>query len=539
MRMEETMKSTLARFCACATALVAVVAVTCSECRSVEPVSTVPTQVAAAVYIQHWSQILWGMVTSQTGTEEPSFGDPVFNADGSVSQSFTTADGTEAVLTAFEDGSVRLEIVLPDGTTQTVLQSVPVFDGVSRTTTDWHVTSSKGLSVDYTSIVDDRGTIFDISDDTTELTGSAVLPGGITQTFSVLTADGTTAVQAEQSDGSTFGLTVPLASPMFMHPDPSQSAIGSFTDPGFAMDFVLASTPKYPSRWAALLSDLGGGLTGAFSLNADFSGFGQLTDGGTPGDELAALVSWTQDGESEVYLLDGQSRSVGPAGAALDYLEHRWLTLTALLAPAPGASMSALPALLRSALHPQRGFTDVPLDHWAYLDIYRTATASIVQGYPDGSYHPAETVTRAQMAVYISRALAGADWMVPEPAVSPSFPDVPTDHWAYRHVEYALDRGVARGYPDGEYKPELAMDRGQMAAYVARAKGWVGADDDMSAAPELFADVPAGFWAGTAIQACVDNGVVRGYDDGCYRPEATLTRDQMAVYVASAFDLPM
>jgi hypothetical protein len=537
------MRSTLgrlpARFCASAAALVALAAVGCSECRAVEPVSTVPTQVAAAVHIQHWSQILWGMVTSQTGTEEPSFGDPVSNPDGSVSQSFTTADGTEATLTAFQDGSVRLEIVLPDGTTQTVSQSVSVFDGVSKTTTDWNVTASDGLVVDYTSVVDDRGTIFDISDDTTELTGSAVLPGGITQTFSVVTADGTTAVQAEQSDGSTFDLTAPLAAPMFMHPDPSQSTVGSFTDPGFTMDFVLASTPKYPSRWAALLSDMGGGLTGAFSLNADFSGFGQLTESGTPDSELAALVSWMQDGESEVYLLDGQSRSVGPAGAALDYLEHRWLTLTALLAPAPGASLSALPPLLRSALRPQRGFTDVPQDHWAYLDIHRTATASIVQGYPDGSYHPEETVTRAQMVVYISRALAGADCMVPEPGASPSFPDVPADHWAYRHVEYAVDWGIVRGYPDGEYKPELAMDRGQMAAYVARAKGWVGAGDDMSTAPELFADVPAGFWAGTAVQACADNGVVQGYDDAYYRPEATVTRDQMAVYVASAFDLPM
>lgn len=533
------MKSTLARVCASAAVLAALVAVGCSECRAVEPVSTVPTQVAAAVHIQHWSQVLWGMVTSQTGTEEPSFGDPVSNPDGSVSQSFTTADGTEAVLTAFLDGSVRLEIVLTDGATQTVLQSVPVFDGVSRTTTDWSVTASDGLSVDYTSVVDDRGTIFDISDDTTELTGCAVLPGGITQTFSVLTAAGTTAVQADQSDGSTFTLSVPLAPPMLMHPDPSPNTVGRFTDPSFTMDFVLAATPKYPSRWASLLSDMGGGLTGAFSLNADFSGFGQLTESGTPGDELVALVSWTQDGESEVYLLDGQSRSVGPAGAALDYLEHRWMTLTALLAPAPGASLSALPPLLRSALRPQRGFTDVPQDHWAYLDIHRTATASIVQGYPDGSYHPGETVTRAQMAVYISRALGGGDWMVPEPVASPSFPDVPADHWAYRHVEYAVDRGVVQGYLDGEYKPELGMDRGQMAAYVARAKGWVGTDDDMSAAPGLFPDVPAGFWAGAAIHACVDNGLVHGYDDGYYRPEATVTRDQMAVYVARAFDLPM
>lgn len=61
----------------------------------------------------------------------------------------------------------------------------------------------------------------------------------------------------------------------------------------------------------------------------------------------------------------------------------------------------------------------------------------------------------------------------------------------------------------------------------------------MTTAPELFPDVPAGFWAGTAVQACVENGVVHGYDDGYYRPEVTVTRDQMAVYVQRAFQLPM
>ena len=78
-----------------------------------------------------------------------------------------------------------------------------------------------------------------------------------------------------------------------------------------------------------------------------------------------------------------------------------------------------------------------------------------------------------------------------------------------------------------------------MAVYVARAKGWVGIDDDMTTAPEVFPDVPAGFWAGTAVQSCVDNDVVHGYDDGYYRPEVTVTRDQMAVYVARAFELPL
>ena len=51
--------------------------------------------------------------------------------------------------------------------------------------------------------------------------------------------------------------------------------------------------------------------------------------------------------------------------------------------------------------------------------------------------------------------------------------------------------------------------------------------------------LPAAFWAGTAVQACVENSVVHGYDDGYYRPEVTVTRDQIAVYVQRAFDLPM
>jgi len=72
-----------------------------------------------------------------------------------------------------------------------------------------------------------------------------------------------------------------------------------------------------------------------------------------------------------------------------------------------------------------------------------------------------------------------------------------------------------------------------------RAKGWVDADDDMSAVPGLFPDVPAGFWAGMAIQACIGNDVVHGYGDDYYRPSVIVTRDQMAVYVARSFALPM
>jgi hypothetical protein len=180
---------------------------------------------------------------------------------------------------------------------------------------------------------------------------------------------------------------------------------------------------------------------------------------------------------------------------------------------------------------------DLPNDSWALESIAACLEAGVVQGYPDGEYRPDRDVSRDQMAVFISRAMVAGDGAVPDGPAEPTFPDVPSDHWAYNYIEYAAANGVVAGYPNGYYRPRYNVSRAEMAVFVARAQGWVSLGDDMSTAPELFSDVPAGFWAGTAIEACVTHEVVHGYPDGRYRPKWHVTRDQMAVYVARAFDL--
>jgi hypothetical protein len=192
---------------------------------------------------------------------------------------------------------------------------------------------------------------------------------------------------------------------------------------------------------------------------------------------------------------------------------------------------------------PESDFSDVsdsPTDpFWALWEIQAACDAGIVQGYPGGTYHPAEAVSRAQMAVYIARALAGGDAGVPANPTTVSFPDdVPADHWAYRYVEYAVGAGVVQGYDATHYRPDTIVTRDQMAVFVARAKQWVSVGEAMNTAPELFSDVAAGFWCGAAVEACVAHGVVNGYPDGTYHPERQVTRDQMAVYIARAFELP-
>ena len=187
-------------------------------------------------------------------------------------------------------------------------------------------------------------------------------------------------------------------------------------------------------------------------------------------------------------------------------------------------------------------FPDVPLNHWASAAVEAAVAAGLVEGYPDGVYQPSLPVTRDQMAVYISRALAGGDAGVPSGPAMAGFPDVPADHWAYRYIEYAAANGIVTGYPDGRYHPTNSVDRAQMAVFIARATaiptGEAGVPDPGCHAP-VFPDVPCDFWARKYVQFIKGKGVTSGYPDGLYHPSDPVTRDQMAVYVARAFQLPM
>ncbi len=187
--------------------------------------------------------------------------------------------------------------------------------------------------------------------------------------------------------------------------------------------------------------------------------------------------------------------------------------------------------------HEYPQFPDVPSNYWAFLEVEACLAAGVTYGYLDGTYRPGAAVSRDQMAVYVSRALAGGDDLVPDGPPEATFNDVPTDHWAYKHVEYAVDRNVVAGYDDGLYRPDRTVDRGQMAVFISRAAA--GGDENVPDGPPeaTFDDVPTDHWAYKYVEYCASQGIVQGYDPVTYRPLDPVTRDQMAVYIARAFDL--
>jgi hypothetical protein len=117
----------------------------------------------------------------------------------------------------------------------------------------------------------------------------------------------------------------------------------------------------------------------------------------------------------------------------------------------------------------------VPTTHFAFRYIEFCKGENVVTGFPDGTYHPDDPVNRAQMAVFIARAIVApaGDAGITAPT-TPRFPDVTATSefsFAFKQVQFISQPGreIALGFPDGLYHPEIVVSRDQMAVFIQRA----------------------------------------------------------------------
>ena len=116
-------------------------------------------------------------------------------------------------------------------------------------------------------------------------------------------------------------------------------------------------------------------------------------------------------------------------------------------------------------------FNDVDASSFHAPYIERMAELGVTEGCGDGSgFCPDDSVTRAQMAVFLSRA-----YRLPDGS-DPGFGDVASNAWYAADVARLVASGVTKGCGDGtDFCPEQDTTRGQMAAFLHRAEnrgGW-------------------------------------------------------------------
>ena len=110
-------------------------------------------------------------------------------------------------------------------------------------------------------------------------------------------------------------------------------------------------------------------------------------------------------------------------------------------------------------------FTDVNKGLNSYEAIKNLKESGWVVGVGDNEYKPFDTVTRAQMAVFICRAKFGTNYKPPAP--TGFLQDIPRDYWGAGWIEAAINENLMDTYPiDGWFYPRNPATRADIAVLV-------------------------------------------------------------------------
>ncbi|MBX6350728.1 MAG: S-layer homology domain-containing protein [Clostridia bacterium] len=176
-------------------------------------------------------------------------------------------------------------------------------------------------------------------------------------------------------------------------------------------------------------------------------------------------------------------------------------------------------------------------------EVLRLARLGIVSGYPDGTFRPAELVSRAEAVRMLALALG-----LPAPAAGglPFSDAVPA--WAQDQVAAALAAGLVTGYPDGSFRAGGWVTREELAVLLERAReiaqaaGWTGgsaagAPGGAGGAETVPSDIgEVAPWAVPAVTAALGDGLLALDAEGRFQPRAPVTRAELALALGRLLD---
>lgn len=102
------------------------------------------------------------------------------------------------------------------------------------------------------------------------------------------------------------------------------------------------------------------------------------------------------------------------------------------------------------------------------------------------------------------------------------FLDIPDDYWCYGDIAYAYNNNLFKGTAEDTFSPTVTMTRGMLVTVLWRM------EDQPKAEAASFADTQ-GIWCSAAIDWAAANGIVNGFNEKTFAPNAPITREQMAM----------
>ncbi|MDY5612353.1 S-layer homology domain-containing protein [Dysosmobacter sp.] len=155
---------------------------------------------------------------------------------------------------------------------------------------------------------------------------------------------------------------------------------------------------------------------------------------------------------------------------------------------------------------------------------------SYIIGYKDGYVRPYGTITRGEVATIFFRLLTDEArdkyW-----SQDSGYSDCGPDLWCNNAISTLSNMGIIDGYSDGTFRPYGKITRAQFAKI---AVGFF--ETTKEEYQGYYTDVPEDAWFTDYVEAASRVGLIQGFQDGSFRPNANITRAQACVIVNRALD---
>lgn len=178
---------------------------------------------------------------------------------------------------------------------------------------------------------------------------------------------------------------------------------------------------------------------------------------------------------------------------------------------------------------PKKNFADTT-NHWAKKSIDSLTSKMVLNGVSANKFEPNRSVTRAEFAAMLTRALG----LLPNEASKEAvFKDIKSSDWFYEDVYAAYASGLINGYPDNTFHPDDSISREEMMVMAIR--GFELVNGSQAAKLSLLSSYSdagkVGEFAKKSIAIAIEHNLVNGRTATTLAPKAKLTRGEAATII--------
>ncbi|MDQ0177153.1 S8 family peptidase [Bacillus chungangensis] len=290
----------------------------------------------------------------------------------------------------------------------------------------------------------------------------------------------------------------------------------------------------YPARYPSVIAV---GSIDEDHLYSSFSYTGKSLEITAPGSYILTTSHVLTDNANGDYIVTHGTSIATPFVAGvlalykeafpeLDHKEIRhMMQINALDLGTPGKNKEYGYGLIQAPTKDTTPYSDVREASWYTPSVQHLSGEAIISGYPDGTFQPHEVVTRAEAVTMIGKILN-----VETDSSETIFTDVKPASFAAPYIQAASELAMITGFPDGSFKPDDPIVRGDVAILMKKA---FHLPDNNTAS---FRDVRPEAYYYEAVNSLKTAHMTNGYPDHTFKPNESITRSELTVLLSKAMN---